>query len=247
MFVTKEYTTLMFSCFHVGIADHLWCSSSIADLQAIDMGFIQVWRRRPSLIRIFQRNLASEGFKSRMPSTVRVLVDQKLWCSGSRVTLQAIDRGSIPVRCRTYNDDRKSAVIFVTKEYTTLMFSLFHVGIAEHLWCGSSIADLQAIDMGLIQVWSKRPSLIRIFRGNLASQAFKSIMSPTVRLLVDQHFWCSGSRVTLQANDRGSIPVGCRSFRVSKLFSSVFHTGEILFPQFSFSSCTSWQASLIKW
>ena len=63
---------MMFSFFHVGIAEHRWCSGSVADLQAIDMGLIPVWRRRPSLIRIFQENFASEGFKSIMFSTVRV-------------------------------------------------------------------------------------------------------------------------------------------------------------------------------
>ena len=78
------------------------------------------------------------------------------------------------VRCRNYNIDRNFAVTF-TKEFTTLLFCFYHVGIEEHRWRSGSIADLQAIDMGLIPVGRKRPSLIASFLENIASDGFEPI------------------------------------------------------------------------
>ena len=242
----------------VGIEEQHWCSGSTAHLQAIDMGSIPAWRRRPSLIRIFQENLSSEGFKSIEISTVQIWVAKHRWCSGSIVAFQAIDMGSIPVRCRSYNIDinfpeilvrqelrslpfssvyigiedhrwgsgslvaleaidvcsipvrwrsynidGNFAVLFVTKEYTTLMSSFSSVGIEEQHWCSGSTAHLQAIDMGSIPAWRRRPSLIRIFQENLSSEGFKSIEISTVQIWVDKHRWCSGSIVTVQSFEKG--------------------------------------------
>ena len=83
----------MFSFSSVGIEEQPWCTGSTAYLQAIDMGSIPAWRRRPSLIRIFQQNLSSEGFKSIEISTVQIWVDKHLWCSGSIVTFQGFEKG----------------------------------------------------------------------------------------------------------------------------------------------------------
>ena len=93
MFVTKENTTLMLSFSSVGIEEHHWCSGSIVAFQAIDMGLLPAWRRRPSLIRSFQENLSSEGFKSIDISTVQIRVDKHRWCSGSIVTFQGFEKG----------------------------------------------------------------------------------------------------------------------------------------------------------
>ena len=199
IFVTKENTTLLLSFSSGGIEQHRWCSGSIVAFQAIDMGLLPAWRRRPSLIRNFQENLSSEGFKSVDISTVQIWVDKHSWCSDSIVAFQAIDMGSIPVRCRSYNIDENFAVLFVTKENTTPMFSFSSVGIEEHHWCSGSTAHLQAIDMGSIPAWRRRPSLMRIFQGNLSSGGFKSIEISTVQIWVDKHRWCSGSRVALHA------------------------------------------------
>ena len=199
IFVTKENTTLMLSFSIVRIEEHHWCSGSIVAFQAIDMGLLPAWRRSPSLIRNFQVNLSSEGFISIDISTVQIWEDKHRWCSGSIVAFQAIDMSSIPVRCRSYNIDWNFAVLFVTKENTTPMFSFSSVGIEEHHWCSGSTAHLQAIDMGSIPAWRRRPSLMRIFQGNLSSGGFKSIEISTVQIWVDKHRWCSGSRVALYA------------------------------------------------
>ena len=137
------------------------------------------------------------------------------------------------VRCRNYNIDRNFAVTFVTKEFTTLLFCFYHVGIEEHRWCSGSIADLQAIDMGLIPVGRKGPSLIASFLENIASDGFESIIIYTVPVWVDRDRWRSGSIVKFQALNEGSIPVRW-SNRVSKLFSSLFDTDEFSILRFSF-------------
>ena len=70
----------------------------------------QVW------LEIFRKTyLSSGGFKSIEISTVQIWVDKHRWCSGSIVAFQAIDMGSIPVRCRSYNLDGNFAVICVKK------------------------------------------------------------------------------------------------------------------------------------
>ena len=235
-FVTKENTTLMLSFSSVGIEEHHWYSGSIVAFQAIDMGLLPAWRRRQSLIRNFQESLSSEGFKSIDISTVQIRVDKHRWCSGSIVAFEAIDMGSIPVRFRSYNIDANFAVLFVTKENTTPMFSFSSVGIEEQHWCSGSTAHLQAIDMGSIPAWRRRPSLMRIFQGNLSSGGFKSIEISTVQIWVDKHRWCRGSIVAFQAIDMGSIPVRCRSYNLNGNFAVFFVTKENTTPMFSFSS-----------
>ena len=142
--------------------------------------------------------------------------------------------GSTPVRCRSYNIDGNFAVLFVTKEYTTLMFFFSSVGIEEHHWCSGSTAHLQAIDMGLIPAWRRRPSLIRIFQENLAWEGFKSKLFSTVQVWVDEQRWCSGRIIIFEAIEKGSFPVRCENVRLSKLFPSSFHTDELSIPRFSF-------------
>ena len=107
------------------------------------------------------------------------------------------------------------------------MFSFSSVVIEEHHWCSGSTAHLQAIDMSLIPAWRRRPSLIRVFQENLASEVFKSKMFSTVQVWVDEHRLCSGWIVTFQSIENGSIPVRCKKFRLSKIFSSIFDTDEL--------------------
>ena len=83
----------MLSFSSVGIEEHHWCSGSLVAFQAIDMCLIPAWRRRPSLIRIFQENLSSEGSKSIEISTVQIWVHKHRWCSGSIVTFQSFEKG----------------------------------------------------------------------------------------------------------------------------------------------------------
>ena len=225
IFVTKENTTLTLSFSSVGIEEHHWCSGSIVAFQAIDMVLITAWRRRPSLIRNFQENLSSEGFKSIDISTVQIWVDKHRWCSGSIVGFQAIDMGSIPVRCRSYNIDANFAVLFVTKENTTPMFSFSSVGIEEHHWCSGSTAHLQAIDMGSSPAWRRRPSLIRNFQENLSSEGFKSIDTSTVQIRVDKHRWCCGSIVAFQAIDMGLLPAWRRRPSLIIIFQENLYSG----------------------
>ena len=84
------------------------------------------------------------------------------WCSGSIVAFQAIDMGSIPVRCNCHPlvnvlvQRSLSALCspivdqFLTKEYC---YSLYlHQGSCEHRWCSGSIVAFEAIDMGSIPV-----------------------------------------------------------------------------------------------
>ena len=114
------------------------------------------------------------------------------------------------------------------------MFSFLVVGIEEHHWCSGSTAHHQEIDMGLIPAWRRRPSLIRIFHENLASGGFKSKLFSTVQVWVDEQRWCSDRIGTFQAFEKGSIPVRCKRFRLSILFSSLFDTDELSIPLFSF-------------
>ena len=236
LFVTKEYTTLMSSLSSAGIEEHHWCSGSTAHLQASDMVLIPARRRRPSLIRSFQENLFSGRFNFIDITTVQIWVDKHRWCSGSIVAFQAIDMGSIPVRCRSYNLDGNFAVIFVTKENRTLMLSFSSVGIEEHHWCSGNTAHLQASDMVLIPAWRRRPSLIRSFQENLFSGRFNFIDITTVQIWVDKHRWCSGSIVAFQDIDMGSIPVRCRSNNLDGNFAVIFVTKENRTLMLSFSS-----------
>ena len=108
--------------------------------------------------------------------------DEHLSCSGSIVTLQTTDKGAVPVRCKSYSIDRNFALIFVTKENTTLLFLFLRDRIEEHHWCSGSIVDFQAIDMGSIPVRRKITDRIRIFSVKHAPEWFRYIVLSTVRI-----------------------------------------------------------------
>ena len=108
--------------------------------------------------------------------------DKHLWCSGSIIDFQAIDMGSFPVRCKSYNIDRNFALILVTKENTTHLFSFFHDGCHEQQWCSRNIADFQDIDMSSIPVRRKIPNSIRTFSVNHAPEEFRHIVLSTLRV-----------------------------------------------------------------
>ena len=105
-----------------------------------------------------------------------------LWCSGSKVSLQTTDKGSIPVRWKSYSIDRNFALLFFTKENTTLLFLFVHDGIEEQGWCSRNIAVFQAIDMGGVPVRRKITDRIRTFSVNHAPEGFKYIVFSTVRV-----------------------------------------------------------------
>ena len=159
-----------------------------------------------------------------MLSTIRISVAQHRWCSGSKVASQVFDIGSIPVRCRSYNIDKKFAVIFVTKVFTTLLFSFFLLGVEEHHWCRGTIKALQAIDMCSISVGCRNRSLIKVSQENLASEGLDFITFAPVRVWIDQHRWCSCSIIAFQAIDMGSIPVRCKSYNKDRNFALIFVT-----------------------
>ena len=233
IFVTKEFTTLVFSFFLIVVERRRWCSGSIVAFQAIDMGSIPVRCRSYNIDRKVAVIFVTKEFTTLVFSFFLIVVERRRWCSGSIVAFPAIDLGSTPVRCRRYNIDGNFAVLFVTKEYKTLMFSFSSVGIEEHHWCSGSTAPLQAIDMVLIPAWRRRPSLIRIFQENLASEGFKSKLFSTVQVWVDEQRWCSGRIITFQGIEKGSIPVRCENVRLSKVFPSSFDTDELSIPRFS--------------
>ena len=182
IFVTKVCTAMLFSFFLLGVEEHHWCRGSIIALQAIHMCSIPVMCRNRSLIKVSQENLASEGLDFIIFAPIRVWIDQHRWCSCSIIAFQAIDMGSIPVRCKSYNIDRKFALIFVTKENTTRLFSFFHDAIQEHHWCSRNLAAFQAIDMGSIPVRRKITNRIWTFSVNHAPEGFRYIVLSTVRI-----------------------------------------------------------------
>ena len=108
--------------------------------------------------------------------------DEHLSCSGSIVTLQTTDKGAVPVRCKSYSIDRNFALVFVTKENTTLLFLFLHDRIEEHHWCSGSIVDFEAINMGSIPVRRNITNRIRIFSVNHAPEGFRYIVLSTVRI-----------------------------------------------------------------
>ena len=167
------------------------------------MVLIPVRCKSYNIDRKFPEILVTQELRSLLFSSVYIGIEEHRWGSGSLVAIEAIDVCSIPVRCRSFNIDGNFAVLFVTKDYTTLMFSFSSVVIEEHHWCSGSIVAFQAIDMGLIPAWRRRPSLMRIFRGNLSSEGFKSIEISTVQIWVDKHRWCCGSIVTFQGFEKG--------------------------------------------
>ena len=182
IFVTKVCTAMLFSFFLLGVEEHHWCRGSIIALQAIHMCSIPVMCRNRSLIKVSQENLASEGLDFIIFAPIRVWIDQHRWCSCSIIAFQAIDMGSIPVRCKSYNIDGNFAVIFVTKENRTLMLSFSSVGIEEHHWCSGNLAAFQAIDMGSIPVRRKITNRIWTFSVNHAPEGFRYIVLSTVRI-----------------------------------------------------------------
>ena len=194
---------------------------------------IPVWCRNRSLIKVSQENLASEGLDFITFAPVRVWIDQHRWCSCSIIAFQAIDMRSVPVRCKSYNKDRNFALIFVTKENTTRLFSFFHEAIQEHHWCSRNIAAFQAIDMGSIPVRRKITNRIRIFSVNHAPEGFRNIVLSTVQIQGHQHRWRSGSTVAFLAIDMSSLPVRCRSYYLNENSLLDFVTDESLSMLFS--------------
>ena len=166
------------------------------------MVLIPVRCKSYNIDRNFPEILVTQELRNLLFSSVYIGIEEHRRGSGSLVALEAIDVCSIPVRCRSYNIDGNFAVLFLTKENTTPMFSFSSVGIEEQPWCSGSTAHLQAIDMGSIPAWRRRPSLIRIFQQNLYSEGFKSIEISTIQIWVDKHRWCSGSIVTFQGFEK---------------------------------------------
>ena len=78
--------------------------------------------------------------------------------------------------------DRNFALIFVTKENTTLLFLFVHDGLEEHRWFSRNIAAFQAIDMGGVPVRRKIADRIRTFSVNHAPEGFNYIVLSTVRV-----------------------------------------------------------------
>ena len=154
----------MFTTIRNWVDQHRWCNGSIVAFQTFGMGSILVRGRTYNVDRNFPETLVTQELRSLLFSSVYIGIEDNRWGSGSLVALEAINVCSIPVRWRSYNIDGNFAVLFVTKENTTPMFSFSSVGIEEHHWCSGSTAHLQAIDMVLIPAWRRRPSLIRIFR-----------------------------------------------------------------------------------
>ena len=169
-----------------------------------------------------------------MLSTIRISVAQHRWRSGSIVASQVIDIGSIPVRCRSYNIDRKFAVRFVAKVCTTLLFSFFLLGVEEHHWCRGSIIALQAIHMCSIPVMCRNRSLTKVSQENLASEGLDFIIFAPIRVWIDHYRWCSCSIIAFQAVDMGPIPVRCKSYNIDRNFALIFDTKENTTRLFSF-------------
>ena len=140
--------------------------------------------------------------------------DEHLWCSGSIVSLQTTDKGSTPVRCKSYSIDRNFQLIFVTKENTNLLFLFLHDGIEEHRWCSGSIVDFQAIDMCSLPVRCRSYNIDRNFPEIPVTQELRSLLFSSVYIGTEDHRWGSGSLVALEAIDVCSIPVRWRSYNI---------------------------------
>ena len=169
-FLTKEYCYSLY--LHQSSCEHRWCSVSIVPFQAIDMGSILVRCNCDSLA-IVWCSVFSLHFFSPIVNQFLTQEDcfssynhkvscEHRWCSGSIVAFQAIDMGSIPVRCNCHPSVNVlvlrslsalcSQIVnqFLTKEYC---YSLYlHQGSCEHRWCSGSIVAFEAIDMGSIPV-----------------------------------------------------------------------------------------------
>ena len=174
----------------------------------------------------------------------KVRNDEHLWCSGSIVSLQTTDKGSIPKRCKGYSIDKNFALIFVTKENTTLLFLFLHDGIEEHPWCSGSLVALQAIDMGSIPVRCRSYNIDRKFAVIFVTEEFTTLVFSFLFIVVDRRRWCSGSIVAFQPIDMGSTPVRCRSYNIDGNFAVLFVTKEYTTLMFFFN-CRNWGASLM--
>ena len=177
------------------------------------------WRRRPSLMRNFQENLASEGFKSKLFSTVQVWVDEPRWYSGRIITFQGIEKGSIPVRCYNVRLSKVFPSSFDTDVLSIPRFSFFHVRVAKHRWWSGSIVAFQAFAMGSIPVRGRTYNVDRTFAEILVTKEFKSLLFSSVHIGIEEHRSGSGSMVALEAIDVCSIPVRCKRSKLIRLFS----------------------------
>ena len=106
-FLTQEDCFSLYN--HKFLCEHSWCSGSIVAFQAIDMGSIPVrYNCHPSVNVLVQRSLLGLRF----PIVNQFLTKEYChsmylhqsscehsWCSDSIVAFQAIDIGSIAVRC----------------------------------------------------------------------------------------------------------------------------------------------------
>ena len=192
------------------------------------------WRRRPSLMRNFQENLASEGFKSKLFSTVQVWVDEQRWCTGRIITFQGIEKGSIPVRCENVRVSKLLPSSFHTDGLSIPRFSFFHVRVAKHRWWSGSIVAFQAFGMGSILVRRRTYNVDRNFPEILVTQEFRSLLLSSVHIGFEEHRWGSGSLVALEAIDVCSIPVRWRSSNIDGNFAVLFVTKENKTRSFSF-------------
>ena len=148
--------------------------------------------------------------------------DEHLWCSGSIVSLQTTDKGSIPVRCKNYSIDRDFALIFVTKENTTLLFLFLHDGVEEHRWCSGSIVDFQAIDVCSIPVRWRSYNNDGNFAVLFVTKEYTTLMSSFSSVGIEEHHWCSGSTAHLQAIDMVLIPAWRRRPSLIRIFRETF-------------------------
>ena len=207
----------LFSKVQIWVDEQRWCSDRIGTFQAIEKGSIPVRCKRFRLSILFSSLFDTDELSIPRFSFFHVRVDKPRWWSGSIVAFQVFDMGSISVRSRSYSVDRNFAVVFVTKDLKSLLFSFFHVGVEEHL--SGNIVALEKIDLCSTTAWCKRTILVTLFWKSLASGKFKSIMISTVQVALDQRRWCSGSIVDFQDIDMVSIPVRCRRANLFLFFA----------------------------
>ena len=148
--------------------------------------------------------------------------DEHLWCSGSRVSLQTTDKGSIPVRCESYGIDRNFALIFVTKENTTLLFLLLHDGVEEHRWCSGSIVSLQTTDKGSIPVRCESYGIDRNFALIFVTKENTTLLFLFVHDGIEEHRWWSRNIAAFQAIDMGLFPAWRRRPNLIRIFRETF-------------------------
>ena len=123
--------------------------------------------------------------------------DEHLWCSGSIVSSQTTDKGSIPKRCKGYSIDRNFALIFVTKENTTLVFSFFFIVVDRRRWCSGSIVAFQANDMVSSPVRCRSYNINGISAAIFVTKEYPTLMFSFSSVGIEEHHWCSGSTTPL--------------------------------------------------